>query len=194
MKKKVIICTFAMTVLLLTGCTQKNANEAENLSASESATSSTETNMLSEEKAKELALIHAGLTADQVTFIKSGIDRDNGREYYDVEFYTNDQKEYDYDIDPYSGEVLDVDYDAEYHSQASDTQTAETISEENAKQIALEQVSGATAQDIREFKSDYDHGKLKYEGKIYYQQQEYEFEIDGYNGTILEWDVEPIHG
>ncbi len=67
------------------------------------------------------------------------------------------------------------------------------ISEEEAKQIALNQVAGAASQHIHEFKSDYDNGKLKYEGKIYYEQTEYEFEIDGYTGAILEWDVEPIY-
>ena len=67
------------------------------------------------------------------------------------------------------------------------------LTAEEAQKIALDQVTGATAQDIREFKSDYDNGKLKYEGKLYYEQTKYEFEIDGYTGAILEWDVEPIH-
>lgn len=74
----------------------------------------------------------------------------------------------------------------------SDAQT-EMVSEEEAKQIALEQVPGATLQDIRAFSSDYDNGRLEYEGKIYYEQKEYEFEIDGSSGIILEWDVDPVY-
>lgn len=177
--------------------------------------------MISEEKAKEIALAHAGLTADQVTFVKSGIDSEDGRKEYDVEFYTKDRKEYDYEIDAYSGEVLDYDYDAEYHTSTSGsdgtaagkgttdgsgttdsssttdgnvTTNGKTISTEEAKQIALAKIPGATAEDIREFKSDYDNSKLQYEGKIYYDKKEYEFEIDGSSGTILEWDVESIYG
>ena len=41
--------------------------------------------------------------------------------------------------------------------------------------------------------SDYDNGRLQYEGKLFYDQTEYEFEIDGYSGEILEWDVEPLY-
>lgn len=234
MKRKIIICTIVLTTLLLSGCTQKPTQGAENTSTPESATpsadvsqptslsrsntvqntprntvqnatqntvqnNSEETNMISEDEAKEIALSHAGLTADQVTFIKSGIDRDNGRINYDVEFYTNDRKEYDYEIDPYTGEVLDYDYDAEYYTQPSNppestgTSEAQSITADEARQIALSQVPGATLQDIREFESDYDDTRLEFEGKIYYDQKEYEFVIDS-SGTILEWDVEPIYG
>lgn len=151
-----------------------------------------ETVTISEEEAKQIALTHAGLTAEQVTFIKSGIDTENGRKVYDVEFYTNDHKEYDYEIDPHTGEVLDYDYDAESHTQSADTHNGKSISEEEAKQIALAQVPGATAQDIQHFKKDSKNGHLQYEGKIYYDKKEYEFEIDGYNGAIIEWDVESL--
>ena len=77
-------------------------------------------------------------------------------------------------------------------AQNSGTETT-TISEDEAKQIALDRVSGAATQDIVKFKSDYDNGMLRYEGKIHYNQQEYEFEIDAYSGEIVEWDVEPLH-
>ncbi len=66
------------------------------------------------------------------------------------------------------------------------------ITEEEAKKIALDEVRGATLGDIREFEKDYDNGKLEYEGKIYYDQNEIEFVIDGY-GAILEWEVEPLN-
>ena len=65
------------------------------------------------EEAKEIALNHAGLTADGVTFIKGKLERDDGREKYDIEFYTSDFREYDYEIDPQTGEILSYDYDAE---------------------------------------------------------------------------------
>ena len=251
MKRKMFLCTFALTVLLLSGCTRNDTPGTETPSASNSGMHTTaspeagqgtvnpsdnstatgqsqpgtaqdntgqnntsqnnaaqnnaaqngtthnggeEGPMISEEDAKQIALSHAGITSDQVTFIKSGLDRDNGRLNYDVEFYTNEPKEYDYEIDPYTGEVLDVDYDAEYYTQTSTVHDGEGITADDAKKIALDKVSGAAASDIREFKSDYDNGRLQYEGKIYHEQKEYEFEIDGYTGKILEWDVEAIYG
>lgn len=44
------------------------------------------------EEAKEIALNHAGLTADGVTFIKGKLERDERREKYDIEFYTSVSK------------------------------------------------------------------------------------------------------
>lgn len=83
------------------------------------------------------------------------------------------------------------------HDQTDATQNnsgqPQMITEEEAKKIALDEVRGATPEDIREFEKDYDNGKLEYEGKIYYDQNEIEFVIDGY-GAILEWKVEPLNG
>lgn len=63
------------------------------------------------------------------------------------------------------------------------------VSQEQAIQIALERVSGATEQDIR-IELDYDDGRYKYEGDIRYNNREYDFEIDANTGTILEWSEE----
>lgn len=145
------------------------------------------------EEAKEIALNHAGLTADGVTFIKGKLERDDGREKYDIEFYTSDFKEYDYEIDPQTGEILSYDYDAEdYAPQKSSTGNSSAITEAKAKEIAVAQVSGATVDDIREWEVDYDDGRLEYEGKIYDADTEYEFTIDGYSGSIISWETEPL--
>ena len=235
MKKKIILFSFALTALVLSGCNRNNAqtnpntvesNTADSNTAGSNMTGSdmtgsntagsntatdvpaptaaaqnntvsnndTHTSMITEEEAKLIALNHAGLTAEHVTFVKSGIDRDDGRENYDVEFYTEDHKEYDYKIDPYTGSVLDYDYDAEYYKPDTDTHDENVITADAAKKIALDQVSGATTEHIREFETDYNNGRLQYEGKIYHDHKEYEFEIDAYDGTILEWDVETIYG
>ena len=155
--------------------------------------------LIGEEKAKELALTHAGITAEQAHFVKSGLDRDDGRRVYDVEFYSEDYTEYDYDIDAVTGEILSFDHDAEYYTPASkssdsfESAASGSITEAQAKELALAQVPGASENDIREFEVDYDDGRLEYEGTIYYDHMEYEFEIDGYSGAIRNWDVESIY-
>ena len=63
------------------------------------------------------------------------------------------------------------------------------ISQDEAVQIALDRVAGATAADVR-IELDYDDGQYKYEGDIIHEQREYEFEIDANTGTILEWSEE----
>ena len=148
---------------------------------------------VTEEQARETALSHAGLTADQVTFVRSELDRDDGRLVYDVEFYTSDYKEYDYEIDAATGEILSYDYDAEGYSYQPNATPGTAITAEQARAIALAEVPGAAESDIYEFETDRDDGRLEYEGKIIYNNTEYEFTIDGYSGAIREWDAEPFH-
>lgn len=148
---------------------------------------------VTEEQARETALSHAGLTADQVTFVRSKLDRDDGRLMYDVEFYTSGYKEYDYEIDAATGEILSYDYDAEGYSYQPNATPGTAITAEQARAIALAEVPGAAESDIYEFETDRDDGRLEYEGKIIYNNTEYEFTIDGYSGAIREWDAEPFH-
>lgn len=65
------------------------------------------------------------------------------------------------------------------------------VSLEEATQIALDRVPGATEQDIR-INYDYDDGCQRYEGDIIYQQTEYDFEIDANTGEVIEWSEENV--
>lgn len=156
---------------------------------------------IGESKAKSVALSHAGKKESDVKFVKVHLDRDDGRTVYEVEFYDGNNMEYDYDIDAYSGEVVSFDYDAEDYKKPAENKPSENkpseskpseskISEDKAKEIALAQVPGAKASDIREFEVDRDDGRIEFEGKIIYDGMEYEFEIDGYSGAIRNWEVE----
>ncbi len=141
------------------------------------------------DQARQIALNHAGLSASQVTFLRSQLDWENGRQVYDVEFYsTSNYTEYDYEIDASTGTVLSYDYDAEYYTPPNTGATA--ISADQARQIALARVPGATASNIVEFEVDRDDGRLEYEGTIFYNGMEYEFTIDGYSGAIRSWEVD----
>ena len=59
---------------------------------------STPTGMITAEQAKQKALAHAGLQSSQVSFVRAHLDWENGRQVYDVEFYTKDYREYDYEL------------------------------------------------------------------------------------------------
>ena len=143
---------------------------------------------ITEDQAREIALADAGLTAEEVTFLKTKLDRDDGRLVYDVEFYTADYTEYDYEIDAADGTVLSSDFDAEGYTAPTDSATA--ITADQAKEIALAEVPGATVDDIYEFELDRDDGRLEYEGAIWYDGTEYEFTIDGYSGAIRSWEAD----
>lgn len=131
MRKKFLLYMLILSTLLLTGCAGQNTEDTENPSGtssqlfqttdqsrmrSQTKTERTDsTMMISKEEAQNIAMAHAELTREQVTFTKSNLDKDDGREKYEIEFHTHDWKEYDYDIDPYSGQILGFDWDEEVH-------------------------------------------------------------------------------
>lgn len=65
---------------------------------------------LTAEAARDIALAHAGVTADQVIGLRTEPDRDRGVLHYDVEFHY-DGYEYDYEIDAATGAVLSSEKD-----------------------------------------------------------------------------------
>lgn len=149
--------------------------------------------------AKQTALQHAGKSTSEVKFVKAHQDIDDGRSIYEIEFVVqsgNSYQEYDYEIDASTGAVLSSDFDAESYTppkqQTTSSQQSTTKTEAEARSIALAKVPGAKASDCSLW-LDNDDGRLIYEGKIIYNQMEYEFDIDAYSGTILEWDAESIY-
>jgi len=219
-KRAIIFCSFILTSLLMTGCgcgmtneqpqpstvpeTSTPAAETEQASSTEQ-----ENTMITAEDAKTIALQHADLVEEEVTFSKCELDEDFDGPNYDVEFHTEDRLEYDYEIDAFTGEILGYDWDgddtlfAEGMEEAtsdvasnediannSHNPTNTIISEEDARKIALEQVSGATDEHIREFDRDYDDGRLKYEIEILFEDKEYTFDIDARDGAILERELD----
>lgn len=154
------------------------------------------------DQARKTALDHAGVKEEDVPFIHVKLDYDDGLQVYDVEFYTEDGKEYDYEIDAQSGTILSWDYDAEQFSGAGSRRenggsraAAETsVTEEQARAKALEQAGLKDSQVTwRKLKLDYDDRRLVYEGEFISGHLEYEFEIDAASGTLVDWDVESIY-
>lgn len=165
------------------GSSLNSTPKAESSQASSAAGS---TGLITEEEAANIAKEHAQVT--DCTMLPVKLDRDDGRQVYDVEFFTADGKEYDYEIDAATGEVLSYDYDAE--RQAAAASGTASITEAEAKALVLAQVPGATEENFLEFKTDYDDGRLEYEGELFYDGMKYEFTVDGYSGTIREWESE----
>lgn len=143
---------------------------------------------ITKDQAKSIALKDAGVAESDTQFIWVKEDYDDGRAVYDVEFFAN-ETEYDYEIDRSTGEIISSDFDIEHYSQNNGSTGGTVISSDKASSIALAKVPGATANDIR-IHLDHDDGRQIYEGEIYYNRMEYEFEIDASTGTIIEWSVE----
>ena len=69
-----------------------------------------ETKRITAAEAEAKALAHAGLTADQVKYLRSEFDYDDGRPEWEVEFF-HDGWEYSYDIHAESGKIRSWDKD-----------------------------------------------------------------------------------
>ena len=162
------------------------ASEAAQTSAA--AQNASDSGMIGEEKAKEIALNHAGLTEDQTQRLLVKRDYDDGRSIYEVEFYGEGRDEYDYEIDAVTGEIVAFDTDLHDHGTAP-SEGQSQVSEEQVRQTVLERVPGASAENIF-LHLEWDDGRLEYEGELIYDNMEYEFKIDAYSGAVTEWEAE----
>lgn len=144
------------------------------------------------EDAKKTALAHAGVSEDQAVFLKTETDYDDGRQVYELEFFTEDFREYDYEIDTESGEI--VSYDFEVKAVKETKAGGSPVSAEEAKKIAAAQ-AGLKVSDVTfvEFEQDYDDGRLTYEGEFLHGTDKYEFDIDASAGAVTDWERESIY-
>ena len=89
----------------------QNGNNAQATQRENTQTSQdNQNNYIGLDRAKEIALNHAGFTENNVTFVKLKTDIDNGINVYDIEFINNNM-EYEYEINAVSGEILSFDAD-----------------------------------------------------------------------------------
>lgn len=155
----------------------------------------TTTGEITEQQALDIALAQAGLAADALQYQFVQRDLEDGRIVYDVEFMSGGV-EYDYEILAADGTVLSFDQDAEYSAQwntgTGQTAGTTTISAEDAKGIVAGKIPGIDTASIY-LTQDYDDGRWVYEGNAYYNQTEYEFEIDAATGQVISWEQESIY-
>ena len=165
---------------------------------------------IGQEEAEKIAFQDAGIQETDTSRLRVSREQDDGRKSYEIEFDAGN-KEYSYEIQASDGTILSSDVEtiqqniqtenqqaAQNPQPAENQQTTEApvsqtptpaVSEADAKKAALDRVPGAVEQDLR-MELEYDDGRYIYEGDIYYQQKEYEFEIDANNGSFLKWSEE----
>lgn len=147
------------------------------------------TGEITEQQAMNIAVADAGLSDSSMQYRLVKRKWDDGRAIYDVEFMSGNV-EYEYEILAADGTILSCEYDAK--KAVSGTASGNVISMEDARSIAAAKIPGIDASSIY-IKYDYDDGKWIYEGKAYFNQTKYEFEIDAYNGQIITWEQEVIN-
>lgn len=163
--------------------------------------------------AKESALMAAGIDATNASFSTAGLDKKNDMFYYQV-IFTSDGTEYQYAIDAVTGVVIEEKVseagipEQSPANNAADGATAPAQPQANSEpttaapsgltapdssaalQTALTH-AGLAESDVRSInvESDSDHGRLIYEIEfISSDGVEYEYEIDGADGSIIKFD------
>ena len=144
------------------------------------------------EKAKSIALKHAGLSASEIAQFEWEMDFEHGVMVYDIEF-TCGGYEYDYEINARSGEVIQA--DRERDNDDDDDVPADSgsfvISAADAKAAALKH-AGLSASQISQYEcqKDYENGKAVYEIEFKYNGYEYSYDIDAATGKVAAYDRE----
>ncbi len=155
---------------------------------------------LSAAEAKDKALAHAGVKANEARILKAALDYEDGVPVYEVEFVVG-RVEYEYTVHAGTGEILSCEKDTDddvtdkpavkpTETKPSDTATP-TLTAAEAEAIALNH-AGIKRADARfePTELDRDDGRTVYEVSFRVGQIEYEYEIDAVSGTILSHEKE----
>jgi len=138
-------------------------------------------NAITADEAKEIALTHAGLVEEDVTFTKVKIDKDDGIYEYEIEFKT-DSKKYEYEINAEDGQIIES--KSKNLSIFSSEEAEKVISVEDAKKAALEH-AGITDAFFTKAKLDKEDGIYIYEIKFIYENAEYKYKIDALTKEVI---------
>lgn len=198
MARSLILPIIASSLILLASCGASNTSASTQPQADPTATESqargNSSELINEADAKKIVLENANISENEVSFLRVHLDREDGRNVYDIEFLSG-TTEYDYEIDASTGYIVAYDSDAEAYSLSGNTAAASAsstqISQDEAKAIALKD-AGLTEVDVAftETEVERNDGITQYQISFVAGQMEYEYDIDATTGSIIGKDVE----
>ena len=192
-RKEWLILSGAALVLLFSGCQraafrpwEDTASRYGSAPAGEDTASQYESAPVDGEAALSLALENAGVLAEDAYNVKTERDTESGIPIFQVEFET-DWGDYSFEIAAASGRIIGADYEVDEEWLGRLGGSPAGI--EEAKRIVQEKVPGADASEIVLFEEDED-GRGRYEGRLFHDGIQYEFEIDPATGRIFDWNAD----
>ena len=155
-------------------------------------------NVGSEEAALAIALEHAGVTLDQLSWYEICLDFDDGIWVYEVEFVVGNT-EYEYEINAITGEIIkfETELDDDPHGAPPVTERptqqpgSNFLSEDEIRAIVFNH-AGVNANDVREFEIELDdeHGIWVYEVEFKAGNIEYDYVVNAVTGEIIKSETE----
>ena len=194
MKKLIPIILSLVLIIALSACgaasgsAKENPPSGNNVAAKEGERSaSPEENLISRDRAIELALEKAGLSRDEVYDLDAELDLEKGVKYWEVDFESGG-KDYEYEINALSGEI--VIKEAPRAADGSSDQ-AEELSRDEAVAIALAD-AGYNLADIHDLsvELEIERGVKFYEVDFEAGVYDFEYDIDAVSGEILKREKE----
>ena len=144
----------------------------------------TKDNKINKDVAIDIALDYANINKNDVSNIK--FEKDDS--IYELEFSDKNYK-YEIEVDSKTGNVIKFEKDIISKSPISNNNTA--ISEEEAKKIATDYLNiNIENVSFTKNKLDYDDGTLIYELEFYYNDNEYEVDINAYTKEIINISID----
>ncbi len=141
------------------------------------------------EEAKEAALKHAGLTSQEVTFIKEELDYDDGITEYEIEFVTSTTK-YEYEINAADGAVLGSSQEP-VEQIPENLQGQGVVSVDEAKEALLNHAGFQPEQvAFTKVELEQDDGVVEYEIEFYADGKEYSGKVNASTGAIMKYGME----
>lgn len=110
---KIIYTNFSLINENITTGNSDNSNTNSNSNIDSNNSSNSSSNNISLEEAKNIALQEANLTEDNVQFLKTKTEYEDGTLVYEIDF-TYEKFEYDYKINAVTGEIISYDKDSIY--------------------------------------------------------------------------------
>lgn len=192
-RKEWLILSGAALVLLFSGCQraafrpwEDTASRYGSAPAGEDTASQYGSAPVDGEAALSLALENAGVLAEDAYNVKTERGTESGIPIFQVEFET-DWGDYSFEIAAASGRIIGADYEVDEEWLGRLGGSPAGI--EEAKRIVQEKVPGADASEIVLFEEDED-GRGRYEGRLFHDGIQYEFEIDPATGRIFDWNAD----
>lgn len=158
---------------------------------------------ITEAEAQNIAYEYAGVSKADVTILS--IQKDRGDREYEIRFY-DDTYEYEIDVNYNNGTVRNFEKDIKNNTNQNnninnnnysntninsntDNNTEEYIGTQRAKEIALTD-AGVNESNItlRKVELDVEHYDPIYEIEFYYNNVEYDYEIDAITGEIIKYE------
>ena len=170
----------------LTGAVVKSEKEKD-----DDADASGSTAYIGMDKAKETALGHAGVKAENAQKLRCERDHDDGVTVYEIEFVADGSK-FDYELDAGTGKVLKHSKKALTASVApSAGATSAYIGETKAKEAAINH-AGVKTGGVTEYECELDreNGMPVYNVEFHANGFEFEYDIHAEKGTVVSFSKE----